>query len=409
MTEPTRRQRRKVLTDKMVAALPRKRKRYFHPDPELPGHGVRVLPDGGPSSFYLIARDAFKKQRWVRIGNTAELTIEDSRERARAVIKRLKAGLTPFEPLPVQPDSVAAVAESWLARHVTKNGLRTGDELKRVLEKYVLPVWRDRVFVDIKRSDIARLLDAVEDKHGHWMADSVLSVLRAMSSWYAAREDSFVPPFVKNMRRTPSQKRKRSRVLSDDELRKVWKAAAADGDVYGAFVRVSLLCGQRCAKTVGMRWDDLADDGTWTIPTAKREKGNPGALVLPPMALDIIRKQPRLASNPYVFAGRSNGPLSGFSSRHEAFKARCGVTGFHVHDLRRCCRSLMSKAGVRPDIAERVLGHVVGTSVEGVYDRHDYRNEMADALKRLARLITDIVDSEGGKNVVRLHRRRVQP
>ena len=52
MSEPTRRERRKVLTDRMVAALPRKRKRYFHPDPELPGHGVRVLPDG-PSSFYL--------------------------------------------------------------------------------------------------------------------------------------------------------------------------------------------------------------------------------------------------------------------------------------------------------------------------------------------------------------------
>ncbi len=317
MSEPPRRERRKVLTDRMVAALPRKRKRYFHPDPELPGHGVRVLPDG-PSSFYLIARDAFKKQRWVRIGSTAELTIADSREQARAVMKRLKAGLTPLEPTPVRPDSFAAVAENWYARHVTTRGLRTGGELKRVLEKYVLPHWHDRVFVEIKRSDIARLLDAVEDQHGHWTADSVLSVLRALSSWYAARDDSFVPPFVKNMRRTPPQVRKRSRTLTDDELRKVWKTAETDGDVYGAFVRVSLLCGQRCAKTSALRWDDIAEDGTWTIPTAPREKGNPGVLVLPPMALDIIRKLPRLAGNPYVFAGRSNGPLSGFSSRHES-------------------------------------------------------------------------------------------
>src|SRR5215472_7518567 len=106
MTEPQRRQRRKTLTDKMVLALPRRRKRYFHPDPELPGHGVRVLPEG-PSSFYLIARDAFHKQRWVRLGSTAELTIADSREQARAALKRLKAGLTPFEPPPVRPDTVA--------------------------------------------------------------------------------------------------------------------------------------------------------------------------------------------------------------------------------------------------------------------------------------------------------------
>ena len=46
MPEPTRRQRRKKLTDKQVAELPRKAARYFHPDPEMPGHGVRVLPDG---------------------------------------------------------------------------------------------------------------------------------------------------------------------------------------------------------------------------------------------------------------------------------------------------------------------------------------------------------------------------
>ena len=66
--------------------------------------------------------------------------------------------------------------------------------------------------------------------------------------------------------------------------------------------------------------------------------------------MKIIKAQPRLAGNPYVFAGRSKGPLSGFSSRHEVFKARCGVDGFHVHDLRRCARSLMARAGVRPTL-----------------------------------------------------------
>lgn len=35
-----RRQRRRTLTDRMVAALPRRRQPYFHPDPELPKHGA---------------------------------------------------------------------------------------------------------------------------------------------------------------------------------------------------------------------------------------------------------------------------------------------------------------------------------------------------------------------------------
>jgi hypothetical protein len=58
----------------------------------------------------------------------------------------------------------------------------------------------------------------------------------------------------------------------------------------------------------------------------------------------------------------------------------------------------MSRAGVRPDIAERVMGHVI-PGVEGTYDRHEYRDEKADALRRLAALIETIVNPPVG-NVV---------
>ena len=60
---------------------------------------------------------------------------------------------------------------------------------------------------------------------------------------------------------------------------------------------------------------------------------------------------------------------------------------WQLHDLRRTARSLMSRAGVRPDIAERVLGHAI-SGVEGVYDRHPYRDEKADALRRSLRSST---------------------
>jgi integrase len=401
MTEP---KRRKTLTDRMVAALPRKRKRYFHPDPELPAHGVRVLPDG-PSSFYVIARDAFHKQRWVRIGSTAEHGIEESREIARSVIKRLRAGLSPFEPPPAQPDTVADVCAGWLKRHVEAKQLRTGDELRRVLEKYVLPHWRDRPFAEIRRSDVAALLDAVEDKHGAWVADEVLAVLGSVSSWFASRNDNYAPPFVKGMRRVPAQARKRSRILNDGELKRVWKAAEQAGS-FGAFIQLLLLTAQRREKVATMKWSDL-DGDVWTIPTAAREKGTPGSLRLPSAAMAIINAQPRMAGNPHVFPGRSDGPLGGYSDRHAAFKALCNVDGWTLHDCRRSARSLMARAVVSSEHAERVLGHAI-RGVEGTYNRHPYTPEMADALKRLARLITQIVDGEGSKNVVPL-RAAVQP
>jgi integrase len=397
MTEPQRRQRRKTLTDKMVAALPRKRKRYFFPDCEMPGHGVRVLPDG-PPSFYVIARDAFHKQRWVRLGSTAELTIEDSREQARAVLKRLKAGLTPFEAPPVRPDTVADVVATWVRRHVKARNLRTGDELQRVIERHVLPVWRDRAFTDIKRSDIARLLDSVEDAHGAWVADSVLAVLRSVAAWYATRHDDYTPPFVKNMRRVAAHARKRNRILADDELRAVWLAAETNG-VFGAFVRVLLLTAQRREKAATLKWSDL-DGDVWTIASSPREKQHAGVLQLPPLAMAIIKAQPHFVGSPYVFSGSHNGAIDGFSTRHAALLKASGTSGWTLHDLRRTARSLMSRAGVTSEHAERVLGHAL-VGVEGVYNVHDFAAEKAAALKRLARLITQIVD--GGKNVVPIH------
>ena len=93
-----------------------------------------------------------------------------------------------------------------------------------------------------------------------------------------------------------------------------------------------------------------------------------------------------------MFAGRNNGPTAVFGSG--TYKAQfdnlCGVTAWRVHDLRRTARSLMSRAGVQTEIAERVLGHTQGELIE-TYDRHSYEAEMAAALEKLAALVERIV------------------
>ncbi len=69
--------------------------------------------------------------------------------------------------------------------------------------------------------------------------------------------------------------------------------------------------------------------------------------------------------------------------------------------MRRTARSLMSRAKVRPEIAERVMGHSI-KGVEGVYDRHTYLDEKGDALRRLAGLVETILNPPAGENVVEL-------
>jgi integrase len=140
-----------------------------------------------------------------------------------------------------------------------------------------------------------------------------------------------------------------------------------------------------------MQWGDVSVDGTWTIKAEDREKGNAGELVLAKAALAIIKGQPHFAENPHVFAGRGGSYLTGYSKCKAAFDAKVGdVQPWTLHDLRRTARSLMSRAGIRPDIGERVLGHTM-QGVEAIYDRHGYRDEKAHALRALAGLIDTIV------------------
>jgi integrase len=133
----------------------------------------------------------------------------------------------------------------------------------------------------------------------------VLAVLRKLANWYASRTDDYVSPFVRGMRRTNGTG-KRERILTDDEIRAVWKAAPQVNSTFGALVKLALLTAQRREKLATMRWDDIAD-GLWTIRTEAREKGNPGVLKLPAMASEIIEAQPHIAGNPYVFAGSRQG------------------------------------------------------------------------------------------------------
>jgi integrase len=92
-----------------------------------------------------------------------------------------------------------------------------------------------------------------------------------------------------------------------------------------------------------------------------------------------------------VFAGRGLAvPIGGISKFKAALDRAAGVSGWKLHDLRRTARSLMARAGITSEHAERTLGHALG-GIEGTYDRHDYAAEKGAALERLANLIGDIV------------------
>jgi integrase len=375
-------------TDESVAKLKAKAKRYTVADPELIGHYVRVQPNGS-KSFVVVVRDPTKKQHWQTIG-APPMTIDAARDLARKAIRSIREA---------PPSSFEGVASEWFKRYVIKNGLRSADLLAGFMQRHLYPAWSGRDFASIKRADITKLLDHIEDEHGARQADYALDIVRRVANWHAARDDNYNSPVVRGMRRTKPKERQRDRILTDDEIRRVWNAADAKSS-FGGVVKLLLVTGQRLDKVASMRWGDL-DGNVWTIRTEAREKGNAGELVLPDIAMEIIALRKR--GDGFIFPSRGGEQLGGLAKYKRKLDRDSGVTGWVLHDLRRTARSLLSRCGVRPDIGERLLGHAIG-GVGGVYDRHSYAVEKADAIKRLAQEITDIVVHPSA-NVEKLRRR----
>ena len=210
--------KRKGLTDKQIAALPRQTKRTTIADPEQRGLYLRIPPEGtnAPITFTAVARDPSGRQIWTAIGTTADLKVDQARSEARETLRRIKAGLPPTEPPRPVPDSVEVVAHNWLTRVVDRERHRTGGETRRIIGKYIVPHIGGRVFAELRRSEIARLLDLIEDQHGARTADRTLATMRSIATWVQSRDDDYVSPFVRGMRRSTNGARER--ILSDAEI-----------------------------------------------------------------------------------------------------------------------------------------------------------------------------------------------
>ena len=325
------------------------------------------------------------KPRRAKLGEFPAMSVADARKAAREFDVEAKLATR-------AAGSFAEVAETFLKRHVQKKGLRSEREIRRILSTYVLPKWERREFVDITLKDVTELLDCIADANGLAQADAVRAVISKIMRWYAGRDERYQLPRLPDRQAAPG---KRKRWLNDDEIRAVW-TATEDMPIFGPLVRLLLLTGQRVGKVVTMTWDDIdLQTGEWRIPRQEREKGTPSAITLPKAALEIVDQQARVAGTPYVFAGRGKKRRFDSFSQHKAEldgRLASEMPPWVLHDLRRTCRKLMTRAKVPVDVAELALGHSI-RGIQGVYDDpEEYRSDIDDALRRVAGQIDRILN-----------------
>jgi integrase len=258
------------------------------------------------------------------------------------------------------------------------------------MARLVYPTLGNRPIADIRRSEIVRLLDDIEDGNGPVMADRTLAYVRKVFNWHASRSDEFRSPIVRGMARTSGKERARARILSDDELRRVWVAAEAAPGPVGAFVKFLLLTGARRSEASRLTWDEITS-GVWLLPAVRNKVKQDFIRPLSETAQRLVDAFPKLGR--YVFTFDGERPLGSFAKIKARLDAACGVSDWTLHDLRRTARSLLSRAGVSSDIAEICLGHVL-PGVRGVYDRHQYHAEKKLAFEALSAQIERIVDPQ---------------
>ena len=259
--------------------------------------------------------------------------------------------------------------------------------------------WGSRKVKDIQRRDVRELLDEIAAR-APIMANRVLALVRKMFNFAIEHDWLEVNPC--HMVKRVAPERQRDRVLSEDEMRALWKALDREDATIAAVFRLRLLTAQRGGEVLGATWDEMdLTSGWWTIPAARSKNGLAHRVPLSSQALKVLKSLCSVTGDsPWVFPSpkKEGASIAHAQKAIERVVERSGVD-FRGHDLRRTAASLMVGAGVPRLVVSKILNHVE-TGVTAVYDRHSYDPEKRAALDFWGKRLEQIVSGKRGAKVL---------
>ncbi len=365
------------LTDISIRALkPKNEGAAIFYDDGLSGFGVRVS-EGGTKSFILT--HGTRRQRET-IGRVGVISLQEARAEAKRRLAEYTLGRE-------KPRSIAwsDAVEKYLGEVAATCKLRTHEDYDYFLKRYVR--YGDMRLSDISPHDIRATIERLA--HAPAVQHRTYTVLRAFLRW--AHRQHYIDRDPMERMQAPPASTPRDRILSDDELKRVW--CAAGDDAYGRIVKLLILTGQRRGEITGLTGAMVSMD-TITFPPEHTKNGRLHVLPLGTTAKAILGR-PRAKDALYFPARGRTTPFNGFSKGKRNLDKRCGFSDWTVHDLRRTFASGLASIGVQLPVIERLLNHVSGSfgGIVGVYQRYDFMPEMHDAIMRWEGRIHQIVRS----------------
>ncbi len=378
---------RKRLTDEIIVDLPVRKKRYLVWDTVVPSLAVRVGTKR--KTFVLVTRFNAHTAR-KSVGVCGRIVVDVARQRARRLLTQLEG----------EVDTTLTFGEVLDKLIETLPGRRYPDELDRVLRRDVAS-WMSKPISSITRKEVIAALDARRSKrskrkHGTpttvSAAHHLLSYARRVFNFAVDRDlISHAPTDRLRSTKILGAKAIRTRVLTDDELRKVWNGTEALSPEYRDCIRLLMLTGCRRSEIAAIRRNEVKVLSKAIVLSGDRTKSAAVHTVpLAPYAFSIVMDRMVCAS------GEDDDciwhrELRGFGrATKNLHKAIGKIDHFTLHDLRRTFRTRLSALGVSDTVAELAIAHA-RKGLQRVYDQHAYASELRDAFERWDRELTRIL------------------
>jgi integrase len=404
----------KRLTDRFLQTVTPPRpgaERDVYRDTEAKGLENRVSSHGDKSWSIRYTPKGRKRDR-ADYGNYPEISLAEARARAREIAAAATRGIN----LPKveerqrdeerkaakRPHSVGDLLDRYVEEYCKANQ-RRWKLVERMLDIHVPPALRKKPLIELRRADLVELLDDLQNGKGlHAQVNRVRSQLVAALNWAVEREYLDANPAAAVKRRKIEVSR--DRVLSEDELRRIWHATDLLSNPSRSFVKALILTAQRRDEVRLMRWTEIdLDRALWILPAARNKGKRDHEIPLSAAMLALLGDRPRPGQP--VFTTDGARPYAGQQTLKGILDRNSGVSGWTFHDLRRTAASGMAALHIPQDVIDRVLGHAK-ESLAGTYNRHQYLEEKRRALEAWAERVAFIVGAgRDAPNVVALSAR----
>lgn len=364
--------------------------RFEYQDAKTPSLKIRVTSNN-IKTFCVVKRIKGGAPQRITLGRFPEMTIEQARRQAAAVLAEIADGGSPAEVKRALKAELtfADLFDIYLKRHANvhkKTGKEDEQRYKQYLEN---PLGKTKLSA-ITRDAIATIHSKIT-RDGHpAVANRVLSLLSVVFNRGIEWEITETTPCT-NIRR--NREVSRDRFLQSDELSSFFTALNAEpNSTIRDYIWIALYTGARRSNALSMKWSEInLGEGVWRIPMTKN--GTPQNIPLPKPAIELLKKRRKIASKDenFVFPGiGTTGHLVEPKKAWANILKKANITNLRIHDLRRTMGSWQAKTGASLSIIGKSLNHK-STQTTAIYARLDI-----DPVRDSMNTATDAMLKAGG-------------